>query len=578
MWRRRMRWLSLLSLLSAAPASSAWPTDPSTPLPVCTAAGDVLAPMLAPDGSGGFVALWLDFRLGFTNAGVYAQRVGADGTVQWTPDGVAVGDAAGGKLGNALLADGAGGAFLVWSTEPGSRPGAFLQRIDAAGNRLWSPSNGVAVNTLMGSERRPNLCSDGAGGIIVVWCQTPGGGAYELRAQRFDGAGAKQWIPGFLLDSIVVSTGVSSAMFQNLAPLAMRPDGVGGVFVAMTTSAGDIRVQHLSAAGLRLWGNDGAFACVEPSAQSNEQLVPDGLGGVVVVWGDGRAGSLQADIYAQRMDSSGAALWGASGKAVCDTLGYQINPLIVRDALGRFVVAWTDQRAGLGIPEIRVQRLDLAGNRLWAPGGRLACVAAGTRRDPAIAAGPDGRVMLAWPDARPGAPGTYAGCLDSTGAACWAPGGVAVGTAATSPNPYDVALLADGTGGAYVAWRDYRSNVSYDLYAAHVSADGTLGVATGVDAPRQSWGWTLSPPHPNPTAAGTALRFALPEAALAQLEIFDIAGRRVRRLAAGVWPSGWQEVAWDGCDDTGRGVAAGVYVARLSDGQRALTTRVIRLR
>jgi hypothetical protein len=72
--------------------------------------------------------------------------------------------------------------------------------------------------------------------------------------------------------------------------------------------------------------------------------------------------------------------------------------------------------------------------------------------------------------------------------------------------------------------------------------------------------FALEQNEPNPFSEATAIRFALPVAARARLEIFDLAGRRVRLLADEELPPGHHAVRWDGRDDAGRSVPPGVYV------------------
>jgi subtilisin family serine protease len=83
--------------------------------------------------------------------------------------------------------------------------------------------------------------------------------------------------------------------------------------------------------------------------------------------------------------------------------------------------------------------------------------------------------------------------------------------------------------------------------------------------------------YPNPFNPRTTLRFALPSAGRAVLEVHDLAGRRVRRLLAAELPAGEHEVAWDGTDDSGRAVASGQYVARLRAGETGPVTRKLTL-
>jgi hypothetical protein len=85
---------------------------------------------------------------------------------------------------------------------------------------------------------------------------------------------------------------------------------------------------------------------------------------------------------------------------------------------------------------------------------------------------------------------------------------------------------------------------------------------------------TLSANHPNPFVGGTTIVYALPAAMPVRLEIFDIAGRKVRTLVNGVQGAGESRVNWNGRDEHGARVSAGVYIYRLEAGTTRLTRRM----
>ncbi len=68
----------------------------------------------------------------------------------------------------------------------------------------------------------------------------------------------------------------------------------------------------------------------------------------------------------------------------------------------------------------------------------------------------------------------------------------------------------------------------------------------------------------NPFRAGDRIRCALRAPGDVRVEDFDVAGRRARRLASGWRPAGAMLLAWDGLDDRGARVPAGVYHVRLT--------------
>ncbi|MDD5719461.1 MAG: FlgD immunoglobulin-like domain containing protein, partial [Candidatus Krumholzibacteria bacterium] len=78
----------------------------------------------------------------------------------------------------------------------------------------------------------------------------------------------------------------------------------------------------------------------------------------------------------------------------------------------------------------------------------------------------------------------------------------------------------------------------------------------------------LLPNHPNPFNPRTTIAFDLPTAANVGVSVYDVAGRRVRVLIDGTLASGRHKVIWDGRDDRGRDVGAGVYLYQLRSGAR----------
>ena len=88
----------------------------------------------------------------------------------------------------------------------------------------------------------------------------------------------------------------------------------------------------------------------------------------------------------------------------------------------------------------------------------------------------------------------------------------------------------------------------------------------------------LQPAFPNPFTAGTTLRYELSGATRVELAVYDVSGRLQKRLdSRAIAVPGSYSVAWDGTDDGGRRVPAGVYFYRLVTAQGAQTARVVRI-
>jgi hypothetical protein len=82
---------------------------------------------------------------------------------------------------------------------------------------------------------------------------------------------------------------------------------------------------------------------------------------------------------------------------------------------------------------------------------------------------------------------------------------------------------------------------------------------------------------PNPFASSTVLRLSLPAPGALSVQVFDTAGRLVRKLYSGS-ATGAIEVPWDGRDDSGSEAPGGVYFVRSSGKGFDHVTRVVRVR
>ncbi len=114
-------------------------------------------------------------------------------------------------------------------------------------------------------------------------------------------------------------------------------------------------------------------------------------------------------------------------------------------------------------------------------------------------------------------------------------------------------------------WESYGDEVGY--HSGDVDP-GTWGGDLGS-------GWFLR--APSPFVNGGSVFLDLPEDASVRLAVFDAAGRRVRNLIDGALPQGTHHLFWDGRNEHGEDVGAGVFFLRLSSPQASRTTRIVRV-
>jgi alpha-amylase len=106
----------------------------------------------------------------------------------------------------------------------------------------------------------------------------------------------------------------------------------------------------------------------------------------------------------------------------------------------------------------------------------------------------------------------------------------------------------------------------YEFFTASAVGDGAG------ELPRT--GLRLEQNHPNPFNPSTTIRYTLPVAAQVRLGIYDVAGREVAVLKNEQQGAGAQQVRWNGADEAGQAVSAGVYFVRLDAGRETRFAKI----
>lgn len=89
--------------------------------------------------------------------------------------------------------------------------------------------------------------------------------------------------------------------------------------------------------------------------------------------------------------------------------------------------------------------------------------------------------------------------------------------------------------------------------------------------------YSLCQNQPNPFSSETVVQYYLATPAIVSLRIFDILGREVRTLASEAKPAGHFTARWDGKDEGGTPVPAGVYLYSIKAGRFADTKKMLLL-
>ncbi|HZI38467.1 MAG TPA: hypothetical protein VFF24_09185, partial [Acidimicrobiia bacterium] len=288
---------------------------------------------------------------------IYAQRITGNGTIApgWPLDGFPVCTAANDQRRPQLIADGTGGAIIVWDDnrdDPGGlnpSPDIYALRVTEQGE--ISPGwlvDGLAICATPDEQWEPTLCPDGAGGAIISWYDarnlaTTGS---DIFAQRITPSGevAPGWVPG----GVAVCTAPGH---QTLTQTVADSEG-GAILIWLDRRVDpdrDIYAQRIRGDGSLApgWPEDGVPLSTAPGYQFFLSAAADGLGGAVVAWED-YTNPTASDIFAQRITAEGVIPpgWPPNGLPVCTAPNYQIYSDLAPDGAGGAFVTWADPRLG----------------------------------------------------------------------------------------------------------------------------------------------------------------------------------------------------------------------------------------
>jgi hypothetical protein len=435
---------------------------------------------------------------------IYAQRVNSTGQIQWglsnDPKPVCLHGSE--KSIEQVIPDASGGVFVAWYDFRNSLDDSdvYVQHLNSNGDPLWS-ENGIKINNDNDKQASSiRLCSDGGTGVIVIWSESFLDGDEKIKsqliAQKYANTGTVLWGEGGL--DVCTAGG-------NRGRPAVVSDGSGGAIVAFFDTRNqlpddqvdnkDIYAQRINSSGALLWSETGVAVATQPYNQSidgeylqTNAIVSDGAGGAIILFDDYTGDNDGvSNLYVQRLNSAGVPQWTPTGLPLCVAGSEKFLIKTQTDGAGGLIAFWSDDRDATDLYSCYMQRILNTGLPAWDVNGIIVI-------DNMFITGfgndmiNDGSNNYIFSWADE-LNHLMAQKINNNGEIQWAGGDKEVCTNAGA-YPSQSQIVKSDAGNSLISWLDNRNytNSSTDIYSAKLGAEGFLvGANSYVTVTNGNW-------------------------------------------------------------------------------------------
>jgi len=233
-----------------------------------------------------------------------------------------------------------------------------------------------------------------------------------------------------------------------------------------------------------LWQENGIPIRQGVHIEWQRTLCPGEPGNMIFVWSDTRYGS--RNVFAQKIDSTGALLWGSGGTPVTNLPGRQEDPVAITDGNGGAFIAWVDYRFD-DEGDIFIQHVNNQGDVMMDDNGEALARIDGRHLTINMCTDSLGGVFVTWQDKRNFLDDDIYGTHVSSNYEIIAPSS-GVSIIQMNGNQGAKSLEYAGNNEATIIWSDTRSGSGNDIYCQKINmnmekifSEGGLEVSTTSD-------------------------------------------------------------------------------------------------
>ncbi len=270
-------------------------------------------------------------------------------------------------------------------------------------------------------------------------------------------------------------------------------------------------------------------------------------------------------VYLQAITESDQQYWNSpvqvSYEGPDDNVQARFPQLLVTDS--GINVLWSQPAQGPSI-ELRAQKIDYSGNKLWPQAGNVISTMDMDFNLTLMEEINGGYFITGWRDYSTISDNYQISIIDSNGQIAYSDNSSAFTGLDNHSNTIKVTNLVNDE--IFTTWV-YRGG----LYGQKVDFTLVDNDDNDVDIITNN----LLFNYPNPFNPQTNIAFTLPTSGNVSIDIYNLKGQKVKELVNDNYSSGRYSVLWDGKDDNNKQVASGVYLYKMRSGKYSSTKKMI---
>ncbi len=319
-------------------------------------------PVCSNDINNSAVVLWVDYT--YSKSGdLFSQHVLDNGNLDWSDQGLQLTNNGGEISGYSVCSDNNGSSFVAYVSKNSEINGSYevkVQKISPDGKILFT-QNTSADYKYRDRKSMTKVVPDYEGGVYVFWIETQNSKSVIV-SQHVNEEGKVGWESGNLgqPDKLLEISGNT----QNVITYIAKSVYGKSVYIAWQSqkTSKDIYHQIIDNKGRLLWGRSGKHITSLKGNQINPQSIcTDST--IILSWTNEQLNN--SDIYIQKYNLIGKPLWGKTGIPMIKYPGEQFGQYIVSDGKDGAIVSWIDRRDESALADIYAQRVDSTGKIVW---------------------------------------------------------------------------------------------------------------------------------------------------------------------------------------------------------------------